>query len=476
MLHSFYYTEAVKAFSHVTEVDPSCAMGHWGVAMSWWYPLWYPPSEAALTQGKAAAEKAAALKLKTDRERDYIAAIGSFYQNYEAVAHATRTLAYEKAMEGLYLRYPDDHEAAAFYALALQANIDPADKTYAKQLKSAAILEQLFAEQPRHPGVAHYLIHAYDYPGLADKGLDAARRYGKIAPAVPHALHMPSHTFTYLGLWAESIDSNTASAAAARKLGDPVAELHALDYLMYAYLQRSQGNAARGVLEALTSVPWDETGRTLTTDYALSAIPARYAIERRKWAEAANLATRSSRFLATEANTHFARGLGATHIGKRDDARREIEQLVTLQGSLEQAKQDYWAKQVRVQWETVSAWLALAEGNAEESLGLMRKAADLEDTIYRHSVSPGRVVPARELLGDLLLQMQRPDEALAEYERSLRDNPLRFNGVYGAARSAELAGNREKAGTYYGQLGRLAQQSDEDRPELEAARTFIQKM
>jgi hypothetical protein len=367
LLHSFYYTAAVKAFTHVTEVDPGCAMGYWGVAMSWWYPLWYPPTEASLKQGKAAVDRARNAGAKTERERNYVEAIGAFYADFDRQDHLARALAYERAMKALHERFPEDREAAAFYALAMQATIDPNDRTYAKQLKSAALLEALCAEQPDHPGLVHYIIHAYDYPGLADRALDAARRYGKIAPSVPHALHMPSHTFTYLGLWQEAIGADTASAATAKKSGDTNSQLHSMDYLVYAYLQSGQEQLAKAVLDDLSSVNLSGEEHTIAIDYTLAAAPARYAIELRRWSDAAALTPRPSRFLATEAITHYARALGAVHIGQLDMASAEIERLAALRDALRSAKQHYWAKQVELQRQTASAWLAWAGGNVEQS-------------------------------------------------------------------------------------------------------------
>jgi len=473
MLHSFFYPEAGRTFTKVTEIDPGCAMGHWGVAMSWWYPLWYPPTKEALAQGAAAAAKARAMAPANERERDYIAAIGAFYSSSDQLDHKSRALAYEKAMERVYRSYPEDREAAAFYALALQATADPNDKTYANQLKSAGILEQLFAEQPNHPGGAHYLIHAYDYPELAPRALDAARRYGRIAPAMPHALHMPSHTFIAVGMWQESIQSNLAAGVAARNLGWVQEELHSMDYLVYAYLQGAQVGAARAVVEQFPAVKIDEKARTLPVDYASAAAPARFLLEQRRWSDTAKLKVVASRFAATQALTHYARALGAVHTGALDEASKDIEQLVALRATLLQAKQDYWAKQVEVQRETAQAWLAWAGGNADEALTLMRAAADLEDSTYKHPITPGQLLPARELLGDLLLELGQPERALIEYQASLRLVPNRFNGLYGAAQAAARAGNHEQATVFYSQLLALSHMQDTERPELQMARLYL---
>jgi hypothetical protein len=473
LLHSFYYPAAVKAFTHVTEIDPGCAMGYWGIAMSWWYPLWYPPTAASLTQGKAAADKARSAGAKTERERGYVEAIGAFYLDFDKQSHQARALAYEAAMQQLHEKIGEDHEATAFYALAMQATIDPNDRTYAKQLKSATLLEPLFAEQPNHPGLAHYIIHAYDYPGLASRALDAARRYGQIAPSVPHALHMPSHTFTYLGLWQEAIRADTAAAATARKQGDTNSELHSMDYLVYAYLQSGEEQSAKSVLDDLSAVNLNDKERTIAIDYTLAAAPARYAIELRRWSDAAALTPKASRFPATEALTRYARALGAAHTRNLRLAREDIQGLAALRDVLINAKSDYWAKQVEMQRLTANAWLAWAEGDTEEALTQMRIAADLEDSTYKHPVTPGQLTPARELLGDLLLELQRPAEALTEYEAALRVTPNRFNGVYGAARSAELAGDSTRAKAYYAQLLRLCDKGTSARPELQRARMVV---
>jgi tetratricopeptide (TPR) repeat protein len=473
LLHSFYYPVAVKAFTHVTEIDPDCAMGYWGVAMSRWYPLWYPPTTASLEQGKAAVDKARSVGTKTERERGYIEAIGAFYQDFDRQSHSARARAYESAMQQLHMQFVEDREATAFYALAMQATIDPNDRTYAKQLKSASLLEPLFAEQPDHPGLAHYIIHAYDYPGLAPRALDAARRYGKIAPSVPHALHMPSHTFTYLGLWQDAIRSDTASAGTARKQGDTNSELHSMDYLVYAYLQSGEEQEAKSILDDLSAVSLNDKERTIAIDYTLAAAPARYAIELRRWSDAAALIPRPSRFPATEALTHYARALGAVHTGNLPLAREDVQGLAALRDVLLNAKNDYWAKQVEIQRLTASAWLAWVQSDAEAALTQMRAAADLEDSTYKHPVTPGQLVPARELLGDLLLELQRPAEALVEYQAALSVTPNRFNGVYGAARSAELAGDSATAKAYYSQLLGLCDKATSARPELQRARMVM---
>jgi hypothetical protein len=472
LLHSFWYAEAVKAFTAVTATDPGCAMGYWGIAMSLWYPLWQPPSQAMLKQGGEAVIQAKEIGGKNAREQQYIDAIEAFYKDADTRDHRTRALAYEKAMEQLYTSHPEDHEAAVFYALALNATALPTDKTYANQLKAVAMLEKIFAEQPDHPGVAHYLIHSYDYPALASRGLPAAQRYAQIAPSAPHALHMPSHIFTRLGLWQESIVSNRDSAKAAKEYSSVFEQLHALDYQAYAYLQGAQDVEAKRVLEERDALAKANL-ENFASAYAFAAIPARYTLERRRWAEAAALEPQPSRVLYTEAITHFARAIGAARTGDVASTRSSVEKLQSLQTALVEAKQSYWAEQVEVQRQAAAAWLARAEGKNAEALTLMRSAADLEDSTEKHPVTPGPIMPARELLGDLLLELHEPAQALQEFETSQRSDPNRFNGLYGAARAAEQAGDREKARTYYTRLATLCERADSERAELQQVKAFL---
>jgi hypothetical protein len=472
LLHSFWYAEAVKGFTAITETDPTCAMGYWGIAMSLWYPLWQPPSEAMLKRGWGAVEQATAVGAKSEREQQYIAAIAVFYKDADKLDHPTRSLAYEKAMEQLYHRYPEDREAAVFYALALNATVSPNDKTYANQLKATAILEKVFEEQPAHPGVAHYLIHSYDYPPLADRGLDAARRYAKIAPSAPHALHMPSHIFTRLGLWQESIESNRDSATAAKEHNSTFEQLHALDYLAYAHLQRAQDVAAKRVLEERNATAQGDL-ENFAAAYAFAAIPARYTLERRRWSDAAQLEPHPSKVKYTEAMTYFARAVGAARNAEVDHARDNVSKLQSLQAALVEAKQNYWAEQVEIQRRVAASWVARAEGKDDEALTLMRAAADLEDSTEKHPVTPGPIFPAREMLGELLLELNHPTQALKEFETSMQREPNRFNGIYGAARAAELSGDRDKARQYYQSLMGLCEQADSERPELQQAKAFL---
>jgi tetratricopeptide (TPR) repeat protein len=485
-LHSFWYEEAVRMFTAVTETDPGCAMGYWGIAMSIYYPLWVPPSQATLQKGINAIEKAKSIGVKTDREGAYIAAIEAFYKDSDKLDHRTRTVAYEKALERIHLQYPNDREAAIFYALALNATAPPTDKTYAKQLKAGEILEKVFSEQPDHPGVAHYIIHSYDNPALASRGIPAAQRYTKIAPSVPHAQHMPSHIFTRIGLWQESIQSNLGAVAASKAYAakaHPGAayyeHLHALDYLAYAYLQGAQDQEAEGVLDELRAIKKVQP-EAFQAAYAFAAIPARYALERRRWSEAAALTVTPttfpwSRFPWSEAVTHFARAMGSARSGNAANARKDIEKLESLQDALVKAKDSYWAKQVDIQRRVATAWFLRTERKNDEALQLMQTAADLEDSTDKHPVTPAPIQPARELLGDMLLELGDPAQALKEFEASHRIEPNRFRGLYGAAKAAQASGDREKARHYYAKLVSLCERADTDRPEIKEAKAYLTK-
>ena len=488
-LHSFEYEEAEKAFNEVTATDPRCGMGYWGVAMSNYHPLWAPPTPAELQKGQQAVVQARAASLPTQRERDYIAAIGLFYKDADTLDHRTRSLAYGEAMAQLYQRYPSDQEAGVFYALTLIAKGMMAnDKTYASEKEAARILNRVLAREPQHPGVTHYVIHSYDYPALANLALPAARNYAKIAPASAHARHMPSHIFTRLGLWQEAIQSNLGAKSAAeafavrnRMTGAWDEQLHAMDYLAYAYLQGAQDEQARGVLDELNKIRKAEP-QTFKVAYAATAIPARYVLERRRWNEAAKLTLQEGmlgtfpweNFRWAEAHIHFARAIGAARTGDTASARQEVEKLNAIRQALVEVKGGYnWAKQVEIGSQVAAAWLAHAEGKPEEALRLMRAAADLDDATEKHPVTPGALLPARELLGELLLELKQPAAALLEFEASLQRTPNRFNGVYGAANAAALAGDRKRAEGYYKQLLALSQHADSDRPELAKAKEFL---
>ena len=477
LLHSFWWSVTAKAFNEVAQKDPSCGIAHWGVAMAALEnPFTWPPNAKMLSDGAAAVGRARAAGAKSQRELDYIAAIEVFYKDYDKVEHRPRAVAYEKAMEQLSVRYPDDREAAIFYALALNATAQVTDKTYAQQLKAAGILEAAFREQPDHPGVAHYLIHSYDYPAIADKGLGAARRYATIAPSASHAQHMPSHIFTRRGLWEDSIKSNSVSAAVSDNDFD---RYHAWDYLAYGYLQLGQDRAARGVLDQILSIEKPNV-TNFPVAFALAAIPSRYALERGLWADAASLSLRPAdfpwaRFPQSEAILIFGRGLGAARSGNLVQAKEDQARLAALRDALLAAKVGYWADQVDIQRLLVAGWIARAEGRNDDALQLLRAAADREDATEKHPVTPGPIVPARELLGELLLDLGRPAEALREFEASQQREPNRLRAYYGAARAAELSGDTAKAKLQYGQLVTLAAQADSERPEVTRAKAFLSK-
>jgi len=482
MMHSFWYEEAERTFNQVAQDDPGCAMAYWGLAMSYFHPIWdgRGPDAAILKKGWETVEKAKAAGAKTERERDYVAAIEVFYKDSDKLDHRTRVLAYESAMERVYTRYPDDREAAAFYSLALLGTVaaSPVDKTLTRQKKAGEIAEKVFAAEPNHPGAAHYVIHAYDYPPLAEKALPAARAYAKIAPDAPHALHMPSHIFTRLGLWQESIESNIASAAVARKVGMVGEGLHASDYLVYAYLQTGQDEQAKRVLDQMAA---NKTGLPsyFAGVYATAAMPARYAIERRRWAEAAKLevpaGSPGGKLSWAEATVYYARALGSAHTGDLEGARQAIQKLEAARSTLAELQETYWAAQVEIQRREAAGMLASAQGKKDEALELLRSAADMEDASEKHSVTPGPVVPARELLGELLLTLDKPADALAAFESTLQRSPNRFNALYGAARAAQMAGQREKAHQYYSALVAVSDPVS-PRPELRTAKSYLQEV
>jgi tetratricopeptide (TPR) repeat protein len=484
LLHSFQYIEAESAFAEITASEPDCAMAWWGVAMSLYHPLWVPPTPAELQKGREAMAKAKAANPGTRREKDYLAALDTFYKDADKFDHWQRARAYASAMEGVYRRYPQDREAAIFYALALNGTAPASDKNLTNRTKAAQILYRIWPLEPDHPGIAHYLIHSYDYPSLARLALTAARRYAKVAPSSAHALHMPSHIFTRLGMWPDSIQSNLASAASAKAKaqadGATHDELHALDYLMYAYLQGAQDEQAKNILDkaqAFSKV--DEV--VFQVAFAWTAIPARFTLERRRWQEAASLTLPSvrfpwERFRFAEANIYFARAVGAGRTGNSAVARQEIQRLASIQEALGAVKAGFdWAKQVQIQHHAAAAWLAQAEGKSGEAERLLRAAAELEDSTDKHPVTPGAILPAREMLGDLLLELKQPAQALKEYETVLQTTPNRFNSLYGAAHAAELAGNRQKARAFYRKLITICGQAKGNRPELQMAKAYMAK-
>jgi tetratricopeptide (TPR) repeat protein len=478
LYHSFAWKKAQQTFTEITAADPKCGMAWWGLAMvAADNPFGWPVS-LKVAEGAEAIDKAKQVGAGTARERDYIAALDLLYKDHATTPHRTRALAYEAAMDQLAQRHADDVEAKILAALAVSANHDLNDKTFARPLKAAAALEPLFAANPQHPGIAHYLVHSYDYPPIAAKGLHAAKRYAEIAPAAPHAQHMPSHIFTRVGYWRESIVANQQSVKAA--VGDALYTAHGMDYMVYAHLQLAEDATAVKV-SAESNAIRPEPGRTgFGTAFGIAAIPARLALERGRWAEAAKLETPSGiseadwkRFPQAESINAFARAIGAARSGDAAAARREIDRLSRLQQLLTERKLAYWAEQTEVQAKVATAWVLRAERKDAEALAALRAAADHEDRTEKHVVTPGPILPAREMLGDLLMELNRPAEALAQYEAAMAKEPNRFRGLYGAARAAELAGDREKARTYYGRLMHQTGATDNDRAELRHARAFM---
>jgi tetratricopeptide (TPR) repeat protein len=490
LLHSFAYEQAQKAFADVLAADPSCAMGHWGIAMTLFHPVWAAanpsaaPSPADLKRGGEEVQKAKDPGPRTARERDYVTALEAFYRDADHLDHATRSAAFARAMAQVAERNPGDREAAIFSALALLGTASPADKTYAVQKQAAVILNRVLPEEPDHPGVAHYLIHSLDYPPLAELALPAARAYAKIAPSAPHALHMPSHIFTRLGLWDESIEGNLASAAAARRvvaLAHPSAtafdELHALDYLEYAYLQEGRDADATHVLEQIGTVDALDAPQ-FAAAYALAAVPARHALERHDWREAVALTVRPAsfpwaRFSYAEALVHFARAVGGARGGELEIAHAALDRLAAIHDALGAGGDAYWAGQLEIQRRAAAAWIAHAEGRQDEARQLLRSAADLEDASEKSPVTPGPVLPAREQLADLLLETGDAKGALAEYEASLSRAPGRYNGLAGAARAAEAQGDAGRARGFYAKLLAQCGQADAGRAEVGKARALL---
>jgi tetratricopeptide (TPR) repeat protein len=477
LLHSFWYDPAEKAFGAVAAADPSCAMAQWGVAMSLYHPIWAAPTPAEIKRGQDAVSRALAAKAPTPRERDYVSAIAEFYGEADTLDHRTRAVRYEKAMERVAAAYPDDREAAIFHALALLGTANPADKTYANQRRAGEILNRVLPLQPDHPGVAHYLIHSFDYPALADLALPAARSYSKIAESSPHALHMPSHIFVRLGLWDDAIRSNQESAAAARahvQKTMPGAtafdELHAVDYLTYGYLQQGKDAKAREMVDLVRTVSQVDNSQ-FAAAYALAAVPARYALERGRWAEAAALEVGPAffpwaQFPFAEAITHYARAVGAARSGDVARARVAVDRLEALQKAAVDAKLPYWPGQIDIERRAAAGWLAKAENRPEDALRLLKEATDLEAASDKHPVTPGRVLPAVELYGDLLLELGRPAEALAQYEASLKVAPNRSYALAAGVRAASAAGQRGKARALQATLAKVTAAGERPRPDL----------
>ena len=469
--HSFWYAESGEIYQETLKADPECAIAYWGIALS----LLNNPHGAIpapnLPLGLSAIANAKAMGAKTERERDYIDALAVMYVDYDKTPQQARVQSYLKAMEALAAKYPDDDEAQIFYAITLNVAASPADKTYANQLKGAAILEPIWQRQPQHPGVAHYLIHLYDYPAIAAKGLPAARRYAKIAPNAPHAQHMPSHIFTRVGYWKESIAANLASVKAAKATGEGGEQLHGQDYLVYAYLQLGQDKEARAVVDEIETAQPDADA--FGGAFSQAASPARYMVERGDWNGAANLDVRPSKFPHVMAITYFARAIGAARSGNPAAARVDATRLAEIRDRLREAKNNYWAGQVDVQQQTANAWILYANGKYDEALKAMSAAVEAEDNTEKAPVTPGPLAPARELYGFMLLDRGMAREALAAFEATMAKEPNRFNGYVGAAKAAQALGDTVKAKAACEKLVALAAGSESERPALAAARAYV---
>ena len=470
--HSYWYLNAKEIFEEAFKADPTCAIAYWGIALTLMDNPHAAIPQPNLAPGLAAITKAKEIGAATERERDYIDALMVMYADYDKVPHAQRMRALRDAQAKVAAKYPDDDEAQIAYAITLNTSADLNDKTYAQQAKGAAILEPISKRLPQHPGVTHYLIHLYDYPATAYKGLEAANRYAKIAPAAPHAQHMPSHIYTRVGYWKESIDSNTASVEAARAEKSVGNYLHAQDYMVYAHLQLGQDKHARAVIDDMTKQT-DFKATVAAADYALAASPARYAIERGDWDSASQLAVRPSSLNFAMAISHFARALGAAHSGKPEAAKADVQKLAELRDKLKAANDNYWAGIVDIQRQVAAAWVLYAEGKYDEALSAMSAAADAEDKTEKHVITPGPLAPARELYGFMLLDRGMAKEALAAFEATKAKEPNRFQSLAGAAKAAETLGDKEAARQNYQQLVTLTASADSERPEVAAAKKYL---
>lgn len=483
MLHSFEYPESKRLFRRILTKDRDCAMARWGIAMSIWHPLWAPPSTAELEAGARILTGTESMRT-TPREAGFLMAVRAFFPDTEPLDYRQRSAAYSERMAKLYEEYRDDPEVAAFYALSLLATADPHDKNYAHQFKAAALLNRVRELHPRHPGVLHYIIHSYDFPGLAHLALGAATAYADVAPDSAHAQHMPSHIFTRLGMWERSIDSNhrsTASAAAYTKRANLPGHydegLHSIDYLMYAMLQIARDDDALRLLQSLGTI-----GKTNVDNfkvaYTYAASPARYALERHEWLEASRLQLGFADFPWrdfpwAQSIHHFARGIGAARSNQVDLAREELENVTQLQSGISDAMPPYWREEMFVHADAVASWIALAEGQRSEALRLAAAAANREDSVDKHPVTPGEVLPARELYADMLLEVGRNDEALQQYRKVLRSSPNRYNSVLGAARAAERSGRSDDAHSYYRRLTEIADAQNPGRDSLVEALRYL---
>jgi tetratricopeptide (TPR) repeat protein len=483
LLHSFEYDEAEKSFAKVVDKNPACAMAYWGIAMSNFHPLWTPPTEPELIKGEKAIKIARSLS-STQRESDYIESLAGFFENWKQKDHRSRTLLFEKGMESLYAKYPGDKEAAVLYALSLDAAADPTDLNYSKQKKAGSILESLYPGNPDHPGIVHYLIHTYDAPPMAEKGLAAARKYASVAPSSAHALHMPSHIFTRLGYWDESIQSNLQSVSSAKCYAEAAGmaghwdeELHGLDYLVYAYLQKGQNDSAKKLVDYLNSMQ-SVSPVNFKVAYALASIPSRYLLENKNWSQAAKLQLSPTwikweEYPWQKAIVHFTRAVGAAQSGQILAAKKDHEQLKALNKRLQELKDNYKANQVAIQVKAAEAWINLAEGKNDVAIKLMQEAADMEDKTEKHPVTPCEVWPARHQLGDMYLKMKNNSAALTAYETELKKHPNRLNALYAAATTAEASGDKEKASKMYETLLAVADQKGSRQTEIKKSKAFL---
>ncbi|HYM01420.1 MAG TPA: hypothetical protein VET85_00660 [Stellaceae bacterium] len=471
LLHSFWWAEGIRTFQAVLARDPDCAIATWGIAtLDIANPFATGPNAAKAQEAQEAIARGRSIGAKTEREKLYIEAIAAYYDKFAERTHGQRMQALSDAFEALAQRYPDDDETQIFDAIYLVGTQDPTDKTFARTLKAAGILEKQFQKHPDHPGVAHYLIHSYDYPPIAERGLPAARRYAEIAPSAPHALHMPSHIFTRVGAWEESIATNQRSVEASKKENTRDEQLHAMDYMVYAELQLARDTQAAETIAAMREAAG---GAKISVGYfAMAASSARYALERGQWRDAAQLPSSDSPIPFVRAMPPFARAIGAARAGDAAAAEKDLPELAQLVDALKTAKNMYWASEVEVQRVAATAWVAYAKGDRDGGLALMREAADLEDKSEKSAATPGRLVPARELLGDMLLESGHPAEALAEYEASQLRDPRRFRGLYGAGQAAAQAGNRDKARYFYTRLAEMVGAGG-TRPELDEARRYL---
>ena len=483
ILHSFQYERARSEFEKVAAADPSCAMAHWGIAMTYWHPLWGPPGKDALEKGTAEAQKAESLHAGTERERGYIAAINAYYHDWQKYNPQQRAVAYSRAMEKVYRDYPGDIEAQCFYALSLDASALPSDTTYANQKKAGAILERVFAAHPNHPGAAHYIIHSYDYPSLAARALPAARRYASIAPAAAHARHMPSHIFTRLGLWQDSVNSNLASIDAAKHaiaheqegMGD---EMHAMDFLTYAYLQLGEYNAARGVIAGFGSMPKSGVGRGAEpgeVENRAASVRVQIALERHDWKGAAQITAPEHADDQTQAVVYWANAIGAARSGNVDDSQKAVNALQTLYDhGLGEDRSGLGIHYGEMELQEARAWLAQVEGKPDEALSLMKAIAEKVESGKAEGILYPPVLPPREQVGDLLLAQKNPQEALKQYQADLKENPNRLEGIYGAAQAAKLSGNKTEAKKFFSQLVKLGGKADSGSEPIKQAKTFLE--